>query len=256
MTGLVLLFMSFFRSPAVALMPDITPKPLRSKGNAIINLMGTVGAIFALIMIPNIVDDGLTPNYQPLFISIIIFMIVSTLVLVFTVKENAWAEEAHLENEALAAEDEATSDEPEVTSDEPEAASDELEAASDEPEAASQKLPKDKKKSLIYILLSVAFWYMAYNAVTTAFSRYATEVWHAESGSYSYYLLIATVAAIVSYIPIGIVSGKFGRKKVIIAGVIGLALGFAGCGFAADAIIPALAKKSAIFSSILSKSVK
>lgn len=214
MTGLVLLFMSFFRSPAVALMPDITPKPLRSKGNAIINLMGTVGAIFALIMIPNIVDDGLTPNYQPLFISIIIFMIVSTLVLVFTVKENAWAEEAHLENEALAAEDE---------------------AASDEPEAASQKLPKDKKKSLIYILLSVAFWYMAYNAVTTAFSRYATEVWHAESGSYSYYLLIATVAAIVSYIPIGIVSGKFGRKKVIIAGVIGLALGFAGCGFAADA---------------------
>ncbi len=228
MTGLVLLFMSFFRSPAVALMPDITPKPLRSKGNAIINLMGTVGAIFALIMIPNIVDDGLTPNYQPLFISIIIFMIVSTLVLVFTVKENAWAEEAHLENEALAAEDEVASDEPEVTSDEPEAASDEL-------EAASQKLPKDKKKSLIFILLSVAFWYMAYNAVTTAFSRYATEVWHAESGSYSYYLLIATVAAIVSYIPIGIVSGKFGRKKVIIAGVIGLALGFAGCGFATDA---------------------
>lgn len=215
MTGLVLLFMSFFRSPAVALMPDITPKPLRSKGNAVINLMGTVGAIYALIMIPAIVADGLTPNYQPLFIAIIIFMIISTLILFFTVKENLWSKEAHLENEALEADD--IKDEPTIL------------------ETSSKTLPKDKKKSLIFILLSVAFWYMAYNAVTTAFSRYATEVWHAESGSYSYYLLIATVAAVVSYIPIGIVSGKFGRKKVILAGVIGLVLGFAGCIFATDA---------------------
>lgn len=216
MTGLVLLFMSFFRSPAVALMPDITPKPLRSKGNAIINLMGTVGAIFSLLMIPRIVDEGLTPNYQPLFISIIAFMVVSTVVLVITVKENAWAGDAHEENEILE-KSEASGNEPQTVDSSKEVS----------------KLPKDKKRSLIFILLSVAFWYMAYNAVTTAFSRYATEVWKSESGSYAGYLMIATVAAIISYIPIGIISSKFGRKKVIVTGVIGLALGFTGCGFAA-----------------------
>ena len=76
MTGFVLLFMSVYRSPAVALMPDVTPKHLRSKGNAIINLMGTVGAIFALAMIGVLVADGDTPNYQPLFIAIILFTLI------------------------------------------------------------------------------------------------------------------------------------------------------------------------------------
>ena len=216
MTGLVLLFMSVFRSPAVALMPDITPKPLRSKANAIINLMGTVGAIFALAMISVLVAEGDTPNYQPLFVSIIIFMIITTAVLTLVVKENKWTEEAHKINIELGEEED--------------------DKAEDTHESSGEhKLPHDKKKSLIYMLLSVALWYMAYNAVTTAFSRYATTIWGTTGGSYANYLMIATVVAIISYIPIGILSGIFGRKKVILAGVIGLMLGFAGCFFAAKA---------------------
>ncbi len=215
MTGLVLLFMSVFRSPAVALMPDITPKPLRSKANAIINLMGTVGAIFALAMISVLVAEGDTPNYQPLFVSIIIFMIITTAVLALVVKENKWTEEAHKINIELGEEED---DKAET-----------LESSGE------HKLPYDKKRSLIYMLLSVALWYMAYNAVTTAFSRYATTIWGTTGGSYANYLMIATVVAIISYIPIGILSGIFGRKKVILAGVIGLMLGFAGCFFATKA---------------------
>ena len=216
MTGLVLLFMSVFRSPAVALMPDITPKPLRSKANAIINLMGTVGAIFALAMISVLVAEGDTPNYQPLFVSIIIFMIITTAVLALVVKENKWTEEAHKINIELGEEED--------------------DKAEDNHESSGEhKLPHDKKKSLIYMLLSVALWYMAYNAVTTAFSRYATTIWGTTGGSYANYLMIATVVAIISYIPIGILSGIFGRKKVILAGVIGLMLGFAGCFFATKA---------------------
>lgn len=216
MTGLVLLFMSVFRSPAVALMPDITPKPLRSKANAIINLMGTIGAIFALAMISKLVAEGDTPSYQPLFVSIILFMLISTVILAFVVKENKWAEEAHVINIKLGEEEDDTAKE--VSSD-----------------TERSKLSPDKKKSLIYMLLSVALWYMSYNAVTTAFSRYATSIWGTTGGSYADYLLIATVVAIISYIPIGILSGIFGRKKVIIAGVIGLILGFGGCFFAAKA---------------------
>ena len=47
----------FYRSPAVALMPDLTPKPLRSKANAIINLMGTLGAVYTLGIVILLVND-------------------------------------------------------------------------------------------------------------------------------------------------------------------------------------------------------
>lgn len=68
--GLTLFAMATYRSPAVALMPDITPKPLRSKANAIINLMGAVGGIITLILITLLVPKTANPNYFPFFISI------------------------------------------------------------------------------------------------------------------------------------------------------------------------------------------
>lgn len=206
-TGIVLLAMSFYRTPAVALMPDITPRELRSKGNAVIMLMGTVGAIYAMVVIRLLVKDveGGTPNYMPLFLSIIIFMIVSTVALILTVPENKWAKEA---KEA----DKGKEDE-------------------EENKNAGKKLPKDKLKSLIFILLSVFFWYMSYNAINSAFSRYSTQVLNLKNGDYASYMLIATIAAVISYLPIGIISSKLGRKKVIVAGVIGLAASFFACTF-------------------------
>ncbi|MBE5886459.1 MAG: SLC45 family MFS transporter [Lachnospiraceae bacterium] len=211
-TGLVLLFMAFFRSPAVALMPDVTPRPLRSKGNAIINLTGTVGAIYALLMTGILVGDGKTPDYTALFWSVIIFMVVSILILMFTVNEKKWGEEAR----------EAEKAHPELM---------EAEEEEQPQEGAKRKLSKPKKKSLIFLLLSVAFWYMAYNAVTSAFSRYATEVWELESGGYADCLMVATVAAIISYIPLGFLASKIGRKKSILMGVVGLFIGFLYVGF-------------------------
>ena len=73
---MLLISMGFYRSPAVALMPDLTPKPLRSKGNAVINLMGAIGGLYALVMIKVMVGTGESPNYYPLFISIAAFMAV------------------------------------------------------------------------------------------------------------------------------------------------------------------------------------
>lgn len=211
-TGLVLLFMAFFRSPAVALMPDVTPRPLRSKGNAIINLMGTVGAIYALIMTGVLVGDGLTPDYTALFWSVIIFMIISILVLMFTVNEKKWGDEAR----------ESERQHPELM----EEAGEDIVTAK-----GKRKLSKPKKRSLIFLLLSVAFWYMAYNAVTSAFSRYATEVWQLENGGYADCLMVATVAAVISYIPLGFLASLIGRKKSILFGIIGLFMGFCYVGF-------------------------
>lgn len=187
----LLIAMGLYRSPAVALMPDLTPKPLRSKGNAIINLMGAVGGVCTLLLIKLLVGPGLTPDYMPLFISVGSLMAVSVLVLFLTVKENKI-------RAGMEVEDETRKDEPKSTA----------------------KLPKEVKRSLIFILCSISLWFAAYNAVTTAFSRYVTEVWGLQNGGYADCLMIATVAAIISYIPIGIISGKIGRKKTILLGIV------------------------------------
>ena len=206
---MTLMSMSIYRSPAVSLMPDVTPKPLRSKGNAIINLMGAIGVILALGFIMVLVGDGERPNYEPLFMAIAAVMILSLLVLLFKVDENRFVEERiQLEQEW------GLEDEPEEID-----------------ESGKAVLPKDVKKSLTFLLLSVAFWYMAYNGVTTAFSKYATEMWGMEGGSFANALMVASIGALVAFIPVGIISSKLGRKKVILAGVALLAACFLLAGF-------------------------
>ena len=200
---LLLISMGFYRSPAVALMPDLTPKPLRSKGNAVINLMGAIGGLYALVMIKVMVGAGERPNYYPLFISIAAFMAVCVLILFLTIKEKKLGAEIVTDNE--------DDDIPVVSS--------------------TAELPKEVKRSLIFILLSVALWFTAYNAVTTAFSRYATIVWKMEGGGYANCLMVCTVAAIISYIPIGFISAKIGRKKSILIGIILLGTCFGAAGF-------------------------
>ena len=200
----LLVAMGTYRSPAVALMPDLTPKPLRSKANAVINLMGAVGGVYTLIMIKVLVGKGERPNYLPLFLAVGVLMVVGVLILFLTIKENKLRREVGVESDA--------------------------EEENVNPTAVSGPLPKDVKKSLVFILLSVAFWFIAYNAVTTAFSRYATEVWGLEGGGYADCLMIATVAAIISYIPIGMISSKIGRKKTILIGIVLLGSCFLAAG--------------------------
>ena len=201
----LLISMGVYRSPAVALMPDLTPKPLRSKANAIINLMGAVGGVYTLIMIKFLVGKGDRPNYYPLFLAVGILMIVGVAILFFTIKENKLRKEVGVESEAA-------------------------EEVVDEASVKSAKLPKEVMRSLVFILISVAFWFIAYNAVTTAFSRYATEVWGLEGGGYADCLMIATVAAIISYIPIGGISSKIGRKNTILIGIVLLGSCFLAAG--------------------------
>lgn len=192
---LLLIAMGSYRSPAVALMPDVTPKPLRSKANAVINLMGAVGGVFSLVMIKVMIKQVDKPNYFPVFLAVAALMVVAVAVLVSTVRENKigiYTEEKE-EEEA---------------------------EKRKETRGSSSKLPKEVMKSLIFILASIFLWFMAYNAVTTAFSRYAVKVWGLKGGSFANCLLIATIAAIISYIPIGAISGKFGRKKTIIGGIL------------------------------------
>lgn len=86
--GLVLVAMSFYRSPAVALMPDLTPKELRSKANAVINLMGAAGGIFTLVAISLFIREGAKPDYTYVFLAVAILMVVTVAILFITIREN------------------------------------------------------------------------------------------------------------------------------------------------------------------------
>ena len=207
--GLVLFSMGLYRSPAVALMPDVTPKPLRSKANAIINLMGALGGIIylaiAAVMYPNSKIAGLLHvNYQPLFIVVSGIMVISIVVLYIMIKEPKLV----AENKAL------------------EEKHPEWNLAVDDG-SGNEVLPRKVKFSLIFMLASIALWFAGYNAVTTWFTTYVDKVMGQGLGGASTCLLIATGGAIISYIPIGIVASKIGRKKTILGGIILLAVCFA-----------------------------
>lgn len=203
--GGLLIAMGTYRSPAVALMPDVTAKPLRSKANAIINLMGAVGGVLylavAAILYPTSKVAALDHvNYQPLFIVVSAIMVVAVLVLLLTIREPA-----------LAAETQALEQQhPEWN-------------LAEVSSSGKEALPAPVKRSLGFLLASISLWYIGYNGVTTWFTTYVSQVMGEGLGGASTCLLVATAGAIVSYIPIGIVASKVGRKKTIQAGIILLA---------------------------------
>ena len=207
---LLLVAMGTYRSPAVSLMPDLTPAPLRSSANAVINLMGALGGVFILVMtmlVLNRPEDPADTDYTKLVLSLVLCMAASIVLMVFTVNEKKIKKqiekEGGLKSLGDKIEDEETKEEITQTL-----------------ANRGKRLPPDVMKSLTFLLISVAFWFMAYNAVTTAFTRYVSEVWGPDGGSYAGALMVATVAAVLSYIPIGVLSSKLGRKKVILSGVV------------------------------------
>ena len=210
--GLLLLAMGVYRSPAVALMPDVTPKPLRSKGNAIINLMGTLGGVFTLAATGLLVTRDATgrENYSALFLAVSILMLAAVVVLLLTIRENRLAREVELQNLATQGEDAA------------QAQADETPSTG----AGFSSLDPALRRSLILILCSVSLWFMGYNAVTTAFTKYISVQWGYDIKAASQCLMVATVGAVVSYLPVGFLSSRFGRKRVIQAGVLLLAACF------------------------------
>ncbi len=207
--AIVLLAMATYRSPAVALMPDITPKPLRSKGNAIINLMGAVGTILFLGLNMFLAPDSKHPetaNYWPIFASVAALMVIGMVILVFTVNEPRLVRKMRLDSAAMGIDPE---------------------EAKETTVRVKYKLPGDVRKSMGFIFASIALWFIGYNAVSTAFSRYTVLELGMGEGMASSILLVGSIAAMIAYIPIGIIATKIGRKKTILGGIVVLAAVFA-----------------------------
>lgn len=203
----ILVSMSVFRSPAVALMPDVTLKPLRSKANAVINLMGSAGGILVLVLgmvfATSAVRNSLM-SYTGYFAVIAAIMLAALVVFMLTVRENEWAAEMQQRSVELGLEDK------------------------EEAATGERKLSVDEVKSLIFLLLSIVLWFFGYNAVTSKYSVYASNILHKD---YNLTLIIAQAAAIISYLPVGFIASKVGRKKTILAGVVMLTAAFTTASF-------------------------
>ncbi len=211
--AVLLITMATFRSPTVALMPDVTPKPLRSKANAIINLMGAIGGASVLLMTNFLLGETVNAagetvsDYTRLYLTVAVIMVAAMAVIRLVIPERKLAAENDAINSALDAE-----------------------AAPEAPTAEKRSLSRGEKISLVLILCSVSLWFMGYNAVTTAFSKYAMQVMHVTEKTAANCLLVGTVVAILSYAPVGILSSKLGRKKMILGGISLLIAAFVGAG--------------------------
>ena len=205
---LLLISMATFRTPAVALMPDVTLKPLRSKANAIINLMGNAGGIIVL-GIGSVLAISKVKNaymsYTGVYAIVGGIMIAALVIFLLTVKEPKWAAEMQAQSIALG-----------------------LDKAEEPAEVGEKKkLDKAQLRSLIFLLASIVLWFFGYNAVTSKYTVYAQNVLDKDATTT---LLLANVAAIIAYLPVGLVASKIGRKKTILAGIVMLFTAFfAGC---------------------------
>ena len=205
-----LISMATFRSPAVALMPDVTIKPLRSKANAIINLMGTAGGILVLGM-GVVFGTGAAKNalmpYATFFSIVAGIMLLALLAFMLTVREPKFVREMEAESRRFHI--------------------DEL-PEGETGKDAKRPLSKEERASLLLILASVVFWFMGYNAVISKYSVYAGKVLDLD---YNTTLLLANIVAVAAYLPVGMIASKIGRKKTILAGIVMLATSFGVASF-------------------------
>ena len=266
---LVLIAMATFRSPAVALMPDVTPKPLRSQGNAVINLCGGVGGAIAFLIYTVVLFGERLENYVIIFASVAAGMLLLLAGFLAFVREKKMVDRCHEickeygitdEDEAAAerAEDAAAAGE-NVLADES-AASEKADISPEVLEAAKAKTrklrspkewweakPKSEQAKFISFLLilgSIFMWFMGYNAVSSNLSVYTTKALNLDAGVASIISGVSMGISAIAFIPVGYMAAKLGRRKTIMIGlamaIVSFLLIFAFVKPDSNAIVPAV----------------
>lgn len=227
MTVIILfnLIMALWRSPVISLMPDMTPSPLRSEANGIINMMGGVGSVFAFFVGGTLSDLREDKFYAFLMASVIMFL--ALIVLLKFVREpdslrykeehnipiadnlaNRWAQESR-ENIGRTKKRTATE-------------RDEDNEETQQSMTAFLSLARDEKKSLVFLLISIFAWFLGYNAIETFFTLYATNTYGISGGQATMMLAGFSFAFLVFAIPAGKIGQKIGRKKTILLGLVAI----------------------------------
>ena len=211
MMAIVLLFMMMYRNPAVALMPDITPKPLRAKANGIINIMGYFGGAFATVLgMVFVLSKYLKGEHNLMtielpFVIASVLMVISALVLFFTVRENKIEEEIKDELEEG-----------------------ERMAAIADPVDDNKPMSKANRIMLFAILGAEFLWFMSDNALGTYLNNYVFYAMGAATSNTSMMVIAGGLASVIGFATAGFIADKIGRKWTISAGlsltVLGLVL--------------------------------
>ena len=216
---LVLVAMASFRSPAVALMPDVTPKPLRSQANAMINLMGGIGGALAFVIYTAgfmIADNPFTQIFAICAAAMVLILIA----FLFLVNEPKYVEECKKECEAYGISNDDEAEEIHKESDQAPAADAPAEEQISAEELAERKKKHERafKRSFFFILASTFMWFMGYNAISSNLSVYCTKVLNQSAGVASIISGVSMAVSAIAFIPVGILAVKIGRRKSVLLG--------------------------------------
>lgn len=192
-----LVSMAIYRSPAVALMPDVTSKPLRSKANSIIALMGAFGGILAVYII---MLSGLNKNtydhHAMVYIIIGILMLITLGVFLWKVREPKLVEERKQKEIKFG-----------------------LTSAEVQSEQKTGVLPTFERRLSLYILLTAIFLlFTGYNAVMSKLADYLPKVLNLNF--FDYQFIVAQIFVVAVILPIGLLSMWLGRKKTVLLGML------------------------------------
>ena len=199
----IIVFMMSYRSPAVALMPDLTPKPLRSKANGVINIVGyvggAIGSIFAIVLPVTKYIDGSNRSLLMLeipFMVCSVVLLVSLILLFIKVKENKLHDELDQE---ISRYDNAGESAEQVTT--------------------NTKLSKKNIRNLILILVAEMLWFMSLNAVETFQTNYVMFWLNTSSSGGAIMTVVSGAASIIGFLVAGLIADKIGRKWTIFIGI-------------------------------------
>jgi maltose/moltooligosaccharide transporter len=182
-TSTLLLSMAFWRTPVVALMPDITPSQFRSQANGIINFMGGLGSIISFL--GGAVLYKMSPNY-PFWLGSALVVIAALLVFFFIKEPKVYEDNQERKPGMLEA----------------------LRAVFDDPD-----------KSALRILLAIFFWFVAYNAVEAFFTLYANKHLGLEEADGARLLGQLSLIFVIFALPAGYIGSRFGRRRTIMTGL-------------------------------------
>ncbi|MFZ5916536.1 MAG: MFS transporter [Chloroflexota bacterium] len=188
--GLMLLAMAVFRTPVIALMPDLTPSPLRSKANGVINLMGGLGGVLAFLA-----GGLLYKIYNPLpfWVGGAITLIAVIVLLIYVREPKELVESAASSQERAG-----------------------LRHLFD----GLRGLPRENARSLGMLILAIFFWFVGYNAIETFFSSYGVSVLGVAEDTAGLIFSVAFVTFILFSIPSGYIATRFGRRRTILVGLV------------------------------------
>ena len=183
--GVFLAAMAGFRTPVVALMPDLTPSPLRSQANGVINLMGGVGTLIATLGSSFLYGMG---RMVP-FVFGGVLMAAAVLMLLFFVREPRAFKAAAHEDEGLGA------------------------------LRGIRRVSPEARRSLAFLMGAIFCWFVGYNAVETFLSSYGVSELGMSIGTAPLLLGVASLAFLAFAIPSGYIAARFGRRRTIILGL-------------------------------------